>query len=89
MGSKSTHAQAATVVLAKRELGASFADAMPMTVKIVKVFRDDSAGVGRPRVYFKQAHVVLTKRNDCDVSQAIQKELGVHFQGARPNKIGQ
>lgn len=68
-----------TVIIAKREMGSSFVDTMPVTFEIFETVRDYDTGIGRPPVYFKEVQHIRAKHNYCDVDDAMGKELGINF----------
>lgn len=75
----------ATLVVAERALGESFASPAPVTFRFYRLQRNDAGEVGRPRVYFEFDHEQASARPYCDVGQAFQHELGLKdYRPARP-----
>lgn len=66
----------ATLVLADREFGDSFASPAPVMFRFFKL-RKSAEGFGRPRYHFEFDHERQAARPYCDVGEALLTELGV------------
>lgn len=69
------------VVIAKRELGSSFADSAPVRFSYYTLARNTDDTPGWPPYYFKLTRTVPAKRQYCDVNEAFRRELGLSARG--------
>lgn len=72
--------EAAMLILADRDLGASFASAAKVTFTYYSLVRNLDGMPGFPSYAFEQSRVVSAKHAYCDVGEAFDQELGL---GAR------
>jgi hypothetical protein len=68
--------QDATLILADRELGESFATAAAVQFRFFKLKQNADGTVGRPVYYFEFDHARQAGKAYCDVGEALQAELG-------------
>jgi hypothetical protein len=66
----------ATVVIAERELGTSFAAAAPVQFRFFQLRVNSRGSVGHPTYYFEQTSVVRAEHFYCDVDDAFDREHG-------------
>ena len=72
--------EAATLILADRDLGANFASAAKVTFTYYSLVHNVESTPGFPPYAFQQSRVVSAKRTYCDVEESFDRELGL---GAR------
>jgi hypothetical protein len=72
---RATGERHATLVVADRELGASFGDAADVTFTFYDLVKNQDGEPGRPLYYFSKARVSKASRAYCDVGEALAKEL--------------
>jgi hypothetical protein len=72
--------EAATLILADRDLGESFASAAKVTFTYYSLVRNPDGSPGSPTYAFEQSRVVNAKHAYCDIEEAFDRELGL---GAR------
>lgn len=65
------------LILAKRDLGTSFADACIVNFTFFSLETNEEGLPGFPLYYFKQMSVTQSKNKYCDVGNAFEKELGI------------
>ena len=70
---------AVSVVVADRDMGASYADKARMTFSIYRVARNADGEPGSPKVYFERIDHFRSKNLYCDADHAIAAELGMKF----------
>jgi hypothetical protein len=68
---------AATLVVAQRASGESFADAAAVTFTVYEVKRNKDSDPGEPPFYFHPKGKIKAKKNYCDVGEAFEAELGI------------
>lgn len=66
-----------SLVVAERELGASYADDAPVTFKFYQFKRNTEGDVGMPMFYFELTDSRQAKKPYCDVGTAFAKELNI------------
>lgn len=67
----------ATLILAERDMGKSFADAAPVQFRFFQLKKNTEAEIGRPVYYFELDHTRRAGKPYCDVGEALKSELGV------------
>lgn len=65
------------VVVAERELGASFIDEHPVRFREFTLRRNPEGTPGRPWLYFEASRSWESANSYCDVGEALQRELGL------------
>lgn len=65
------------LVVANRELGKSFADAAHVSFSYYELTRNEDGIPGWPLIYWKVARTIDSKRDYCDVKDALRSELGI------------
>ncbi len=73
-GSRTTPA---TLILADRDMGNSFADSETVTFTFFPLAANAEGVPGFPRYSFEQSRVTKTQKHYCDVEKAFQNELGI------------
>jgi hypothetical protein len=69
------------VIIASRELGASFADPAPVRFDYYRVVRNSDGVAGWPPSYLQFDHSVQAKTSYCDVNAAFDRELHLGVDG--------
>lgn len=77
-------AEGARLILAERELGESFASPAPVSFRFYRLQRNGEGIAGSPHLFFAFDHEVQAAHPYCDVGEALQRELGVGPDRARP-----
>lgn len=67
----------ATLVLAERELGESFAASAKVTFRFFRLRANEEGEIGRPVRYFEFDRAQVAKAAYCDVGEAMRAELGL------------
>lgn len=67
----------ATLIIAERALGDSYASPAPVTFRFYRLQRNDAGEVGRPGLYFEFDHEQTSAQPHCDVGEAFGHELGL------------
>ena len=65
------------LIVARRDMGASYADAAPVHFKYYVLRHNSSGEVGRPLYYFALERQSVARQPYCDVGDAFQQELGI------------
>ena len=65
----------ATLIIAERALGDSYASPAPVTFRFYRLRRNDAGEVGRPGLYFEFDHEQTSAQPHCDVGEAFGHEL--------------
>jgi hypothetical protein len=68
---------AAIVLVAERDIGESYADSQPVTFSIYEIRTNVAMAPGTPGIYFERTHVRRSRRQYCDVDEALRAELGL------------
>ncbi|MCF8204979.1 MAG: hypothetical protein K9J82_07895 [Methylotenera sp.] len=67
----------ATLIIAERALGDSYASPAPVTFRFYRLRRNDAGEVGRPGLYFEFDHEQTSAQPHCDVGEAFGHVLGL------------
>ncbi len=65
------------VVVAERELHESYVEELPVRFREFKLQRNPEGTPGRPSLYFEETRSWQSKSSYCDVSDALQREMGL------------
>jgi len=65
------------IVVAERELHESYVEELPVRFREFKLQRNPEGTPGRPPLYFEETRSWQSKSSYCDVSDALQRELGL------------
>jgi hypothetical protein len=65
------------LAIARREMGQSYLDHMPVHFDVYRLVQDNDGEVGAPPLSFHYDHSALSRQPYCDVDEAFQHELGL------------